>query len=133
MKKKSIIILSTIAFLVVVGIIVTIVCVSSSNSIAKKMKKATESVKNVTKVTTVYSVKDGEELVYNNEQEINIIKNAIVRFGKMKKSVNPITQKPVYEVEGTVVGYKDVPPAPRETFQFDDEAMELLKALGFES
>ena len=51
----------------------------------------------------------------------------------IKKSVNPITQKPVYEVEGTVVGYKDVPPAPRETFQFDDEAMELLKALGFES
>ena len=72
MKKKSIIILSTIAFLVVVGIIVTIVCVSSSNSIAKKMKKATESVKNVTKVTTVYSVKDGEELVYNNEQVVSI-------------------------------------------------------------
>ena len=74
-----------------------------------------------------------DDIVYNNEQEINIIKNAIVKFGKMKKSVNPITQKPVYEVEGTVVGYKDVPPAPRETFQFDDEAMELLKALGFES
>lgn len=72
MKKKSIIILSTIAFLVVVGIIVTIVCVSSSSSIAKKMKKATESVKNVTKVTTVYSVKDGEELVYNNEQVVSI-------------------------------------------------------------
>lgn len=72
MKKKSIIILSTIACLVVVGIIVTIVCVSSSNSIAKKMKKATESVKNVTKVTTVYSVKDGEELVYNNEQVVSI-------------------------------------------------------------
>ena len=67
MKKKSIIILSTIAFLVVVGIIVTIVCVSSSNSIAKKMKKATESVKNVTKVTTVYSVKDGEQVVSIDE------------------------------------------------------------------
>ena len=46
--------------------------VEGTSSIAKKMKKATESVKNVTKVTTVYSVKDGEELVYNNEQVVSI-------------------------------------------------------------
>ncbi len=72
-----------------------------------------------------------DDVVYQNEQEINVIKNAIVRFGKMKKSVNPLTQKPVYEVEGTVVGYKDVPPPPKETFEFDEEAMELLRAMGF--
>ena len=80
MKKKSIIILSTIAFLVVVGIIVTIVCVSSSNSIAKKMKKATESVKNVTKVTTVCEVtKENINAVLGTE-DFEILDNAKIVF-----------------------------------------------------
>lgn len=88
MKKKSIIILSTITFLVIVGIIITVICVSNSNSITNKVKKATESVKNVTKVTTVYSVKDGEELVYNNEQVLSIDETGIAEIVTNESKLN---------------------------------------------
>ena len=67
--------------------------------------------------------------VHGAEDELNIIRNSMLRFGKVTKKTNPLDGKPIYELEGTILGYKDVPVAPRPEFQPDPEMFELLNAL----
>ena len=66
---------------------------------------------------------------YGFEDELNIIKNSQVKFGKLVKGVNPVTNEPIYELEGTIVGFRDIKPKPKPEFVMDDEMMELFKAL----
>ena len=71
----------------------------------------------------------GDGAAYGYEDELNIIRNANVRFGKVTQKINPLNNQKVYELEGTVVGFRDVPVAPQPEFQMDDEMMELMRAL----
>lgn len=70
-----------------------------------------------------------DDAFYNNEEEINVIRNSLVRFGKMRKTTHPQTGKPLYELDAEVVGYVDVPTAPREEYKVPDEFMDLYNAL----
>lgn len=67
--------------------------------------------------------------MHGAEDELNIIRNSMVRFGKMTKQTNPLDRKPIYEVEGTIVGYKDVPSIPKPKFEPDDEMLEFINAI----
>lgn len=71
----------------------------------------------------------GDALHYRNEEEINIIKNSLVKFDKVSKKINPLNSQQIYEIDGTVIGFKDIPPPPPKEFVMDDEMQELLKAI----
>lgn len=69
---------------------------------------------------------DGE--YYGYEEEINVIKNSEVILKNLKKIKNPLNNKEIYQIEGDVVGFKDVKPPKRELVM-DEEMLELLNAL----
>ena len=50
----------------------------------------------------------------------------------MKKIKNPLNNQEIYQLEGDVVGFKDILPEPKEEFVMDDEMLELLNAIKFE-
>ena len=70
---------------------------------------------------------DGE--TYDYEDELNIIKNSILKFGKLTKTTNPYNGKPIYEVEAEILGFRDIKPAPREKFEMDEDMKELFEAI----
>ena len=80
----------------------------------------------------VYMEELTPEDVYDNEDEIVVTKNSFVQLGKLTKSINPLTNEPIYEIEGKIVGHQYVRPAPQKTYNFeeDSEYQELAKALG---
>lgn len=69
---------------------------------------------------------------YDNEDELVITKNMLVKWGKLTMGVNPINNEPIYELEGTIVGQKYVKPTPRKSYNFEDDPdyQELAKAIG---
>lgn len=72
----------------------------------------------------------GDGSVYGNEDEINVIRNSVIELGKLTKKTNPLTNKPIYEVEAKVVGFKDVPVEPKKTeMTMDDDMLDLMQAL----
>ena len=66
--------------------------------------------------------------VYDKEDEVNVIKNSEIVLKNLKKVENPLNKEIIYEVEGDVVGFKDVKPTPKEDFVMDDEMLELFNA-----
>lgn len=66
--------------------------------------------------------------VYDKEDEVNVIKNSEIVLKNLKKVENPLNKEIIYEVEGDVVGFKDVEPMPKEEFVMDDEMLELFNA-----
>lgn len=69
---------------------------------------------------------------YGQEEEINIIKNSEVILKNLKKVINPINNQEIYQIEGDIIGFKDIKPKPKEEFILDDEMLELLYAMGFD-
>lgn len=70
---------------------------------------------------------DGEH--YGNEEEINVIKNSEIVIKNLTKIKNPLNNKELYQIEGDVVGFKDIKPKPKEEITFDDESLALLEAM----
>lgn len=71
--------------------------------------------------------KDDEH--YGNEEEVNVIKNSEIVIKNLTKVKNPLNNKEIYQIEGDIVGYKDIKPKPKEEVVFDDESLALLEAL----
>ena len=70
---------------------------------------------------------DGEH--YGYEEEINVIRNSEVVLKNLKKVINPLNNKEIYQIEGDITGFKDIAPKPKEEFVMDDEMLELLNAI----
>ena len=66
---------------------------------------------------------------YGNEEEINVIKNSEIVIKNLTKIKNPLNNKEIYQIEGDIVGFKDIKPKPKEEITFDDESLALLEAL----
>jgi len=73
---------------------------------------------------------DGE--VFDNEEEVSIIRNSEVILKNVKKIKNPLDNKEIYQVEGEVIGFRDVIPKQKEEIAIDDDMLELLEAIGRE-
>lgn len=71
----------------------------------------------------------GDDIHYGYVDELNIIRNARVKFGKLVKSINPLNKESVYELDGTIVGFRDIKPAPKPEVVMDDDMLDLLRAL----
>ncbi|MBR1460784.1 hypothetical protein IJ596_04040 [bacterium] len=71
----------------------------------------------------------GDGDVYGNEDELNIIKNSILKFGKLTKTTNPRNGEPIYEVDAEILGFRDIKPAPKQEFEMDNEMRELFEAM----
>ena len=69
---------------------------------------------------------DGEH--YGYEEEINVIRNSEVVLKNLKKVINPLNNKEIYQIEGDITGFKDIAPKPKEEFVMD-EMLELLNAI----
>ncbi len=70
---------------------------------------------------------DGE--TYDYEDELNIIKNSILKFGKLTKTINPLNGEPIYVVEAKILGFRDITPPPKQEFVMDDEMREIFEAI----
>ena len=68
---------------------------------------------------------------YGAEDELLITKNAMIKLGKIVKSINPLNNSPVYEIEGTIVGHRFIKPEPKpvHNFEADSEFQEFINAL----
>ena len=66
--------------------------------------------------------------VYDKEDEVNVIKNSEIVLKNLKKVENPLNKEIIYEVEGDVVGFKDIKPEPKKEFVMDEEMLELFNA-----
>ena len=47
----------------------------------------------------------------------------------LKKIKNPLSNQEVYQIEGDVIGFRDIKPLPKEEIKFDKEMLELLNAI----
>ena len=67
---------------------------------------------------------------YDNEDELLVTKNALVKLGKVTKTINPLNNKAVYEIEGTIVGHKFIKPEIKPAYNPDNdpEMQEFLSA-----
>ena len=65
---------------------------------------------------------------FDNEQEINVIRNSEIIIKNLKKTINPLSNNEIYELEGDVIGFKDIKPKPKEVV-LDDEMIEFRKML----
>lgn len=70
---------------------------------------------------------DGE--VFDNEEEISVIRNSEVILKNVKKIRNPLNNQEIYQVEGEVIGFRYVEPKPKEEIALDDDMLELLEAI----
>ena len=71
----------------------------------------------------------GDDQHYDYEDELNIIKNSILQFGKLTKTINPVNGEPIYELEAKVLGYRDITPPPPKEFVIDDDMREIYEAI----
>ena len=65
---------------------------------------------------------------FDNEEEINVIRNSEIIIKNLKKTINPLSNDEIYELEGDVIGFKDIKPKPKEVV-LDDEMIEFRKML----
>ena len=63
---------------------------------------------------------------YDKEDEVNIIRNSQIILKNLQKIKNPLNNKEIYQIEGDVVGFKDVKPEPEKEFAMDAEMLELF-------
>jgi hypothetical protein len=70
----------------------------------------------------------GDVKLFGGEEEINVIKNSEMIIKNLKKGVNPLNNKEIYEIEGDVIGFKDVKSKQREVV-LDEDVIEFRKML----
>ena len=71
----------------------------------------------------------GDGKAFGYEDEINIIRNAKIILGKLSKTINPLNNKKIYEIDGHVTGFVDVPSVPMPKYQPDDEELALIEEM----
>jgi hypothetical protein len=63
---------------------------------------------------------------YDKEDEVNVIRNSQIVLKKLQKIKNPLNDKEIYQIEGDVVGFKDIKLEPKKEFAMDAEMLELF-------
>ena len=66
---------------------------------------------------------------YDKEDEVNVIRNSEIVLKNLQKIKNPLNNQEIYQIEGEVIGFKDVITEPEKDFVMDEEMLELFNVL----